>query len=294
MTQLEAALEPARLQEMDRYGRTSIYKRMEDALDDKNRRILRLVNHGLTMVDDIIDNSDEPLTYLAQMQELLGRTYSGQTLTSESPVEEAITGLGTELHGMAQSFWTRGKARVLYSLVLDYWKTEVTNFQRRERILPRAGLDPITKDIGSIIAMQFMMILDPPTDPFEFINLCNAYGMAVKLADNLCDYREDINAGFVNVPKEDIHHVTGLRIEGDRILEVENSRLSLSRAYIEKEYGHIRDIFGNAEHRLLLVRAQRPLWDRRLHQRLKAFGDLCQAWHRQAKEFVASETKIAF
>lgn len=291
---LEENLTGERIDEMDRYGRSSIYPKIQELLRPKRRQTLDLVNHGLAMVDDALDSNINPLEYLGHIQRIFQQSYSGKEVKATTHEEQAIIDLGCTLNRLSSAgfphFIDRAIGKHTYAEVVNYWEIEAKNLQRRGNILDKKTLDEITLDIGSLVASQFLFILDPPSNPYEFIPLAKACGLAVKLADNLCDFREDIQKGFVNIPQEEIHHVQGIRIEGNRITQVDPNRLSLSMEYMEKEYERVQKMFESADNLLLKTRLCRPIWGKKLQGRLSLLGQFCRTWFDQAKEFMTIET----
>lgn len=284
---LEEVLANSRRDEMDRFSRTQIYYEIEFLLPEKRRKAFRFVNHGLTIVDDIIDKSNNPLSYLAHIQNLFEQSYSEHEINPSTPEEQTIVNLGIILRELSSArfprFTDRAIGRHTYAEVLSYWNVEAKNLQRRGKILPKKELDKITMGIGAIIASQFLFIIDPPTNPYEFVQLAKAYGMAVKLADNLSDFREDSLAGFVNVPKEDFHCVNGIYTKANTIIKIDPKNLSLSQEYIERESERIEKQFESAQNILLKTRLQRPIWGGKIDRGLYLFGQLCDVWLTQTR-----------
>ncbi|MFA5792397.1 MAG: squalene/phytoene synthase family protein [Candidatus Gracilibacteria bacterium] len=292
--QLEAGLTHERSTEMDRYGRTQIYCKIQALLEGKRRRALDLVNHGIAMVDDVLDSKTDPLSHLKRIQEIFRQSFFGATIETSEPDEQAVVDLGHTLNELTHSafpnFTDNAIGRHTYLEVLNYWDAEQRNLRRRWQVLDRETLDGITSDIGSLVASQMLFILDPPRDPYEFIPLAKMYGLAVKLADNLSDFRDDIQKGFVNIPKEDIHHVTGIYVEDDRLTRVDPDNLALGLEYRGREYQRAQRVFEVADNLLLKARLNRPIWDRRLDERLHLFGEFCHTWLDQAKELTLPQS----
>ena len=291
---LEESLTVERNHEMEESGRNRIYPELQDLLDEGRRSVLDLVNHGMAMVDDAIDSVDDPLSYLRRIQKLFTQSYSGETTEAVTPDEKAVVELGNLLRGLTSSgIWhlsDRALGKHTYGEVLNYWETEVKNLQRKGRILDREKLDRLNTDIGGLVASQILFVIQPPLGRLEFIQLAKAYGFAVKLADNLCDWRSDLQGGFVNIPKEDIHHVRGIEIEGDRVTGIDSDRLGLAAEYAKKEYERARQVFESADNLLLRARLGVPIWDRNLDKKLCLFGEFCRTWLKSAGKFMAIET----
>jgi len=279
---------------MRKYGRTLVYSRIQKLLTPERRNVLDLVNHGLAMIDDVIDSHAEPLKYLEHIQKIFQRSYSGENVQIANPEEKSVVDLGYVLNKLTFAKFPHFTNRVIgkhtYAKILAYWRVEEKNFQRRGNVLSKNTLDEITFGIGSLVGEQFLSILDPSRNPQGDILLAKAYGFAVKLADNLCDFREDIKKGFVNIPLEEIHHIRGVNIQNAKIAQIHLDKLSLSTEYIEKEYKRVKKVFDSADNLLLLIKKRRPIWRRKLQERLSLFGQFCHTWFNQAKEFAIIET----
>lgn len=295
MVSLEEGLTENRTDEMNRWGRTYIYPRLRNLLEGQRGIALDLTNHGLAMVDDELDSSTEPITRLKYFKEIFQQSFSGARVTTSTPTEQAVVSLGYTLHELASAsflhFTDRAIGKHTFGDVLRFWDVEERNFQRRWKVLDKATLDEITAGIGAFVASQFLYILDFSRVYNEFTQLASIYGLAVKLADNLCDFRDDIPKGFVNVPQEDLHHVSGILVEDNKVIEIEPERLALSTEYIKKEYERIKQVFTSADRLMLIARARRPIWGRKADERLYLFGQFCHSWLNQAKEFVDEKTK---
>lgn len=294
MVLLEEGLVDNRTDEMEKWGRTHIYPRMRNLLEEKRGGALDLVNHGLAMVDDELDSSADPIERLRYFQEIFQQGFSGTQVTTSTLTEQAVVDLGYTLHELTSApflhFSDRAIGKRTFGDVLKFWDAEQRNFRRKGKILNKGTLDEITLGIGAQVASQFLYILDSPRVYNEFTQLARAYGLAVKLADNLCDFREDIQKGFVNIPQEDIHHVRGISIEDNRVIQIDPMNLSLSVEYMGREYQRIKQVFASADRLMLIARARRPIWSKKVDEKLCLFGQFCNSWFDQAKQFMAVET----
>lgn len=292
--QLEGRLVQDRIDEMDRFGRSHIYHRMRCLLEGERRDALDLVNHGLAMVDDVLDSVSNPLEYLGQIQDILKQSFSGATIETSTPEKQAVADLGSVLSKLTSARFPNLADRAIgkhtYLEVLNYWKAEAENLQRRGQILDSEALNKLTTDVGSLVASQFLFILDYPSDPYAFIQLAKTYGLAVKLADNLCDFRKDIQKGFVNIPREEIHHVGGIKVIGNKVTQIEPDKLTLDAEYMRCEYERVQQMFKSAERLLLKAGLRHPVWDKKSAGRLDLFNQFCRTWLNQTSEFVITET----
>jgi len=287
---LKEGLDSGRLNEMSRWRRTRSYPRMKDLLEKEKGQILDLVNHGLAIVDDELDSKADPLDRLMYFQTILKQGYSGTSVSASTPAEQAVVELGHILNELSQGY-NRNLAKHTCEEVLNFLEIEKRNVQRRWRILDKATLDNITADMGCSIASQFLYILDYPRVLYEFAPLARTYGFAVKLADNLSDFREDIKNGFINIPKEEIHHVNGISAADSKVMQINPEKLALSTQYLQNEYKRIEQTFTSADNLMLLARARRPMWKSKTDKKLYIFKEFCHSWLDQAREFVRIETK---
>jgi hypothetical protein len=286
-------LAPTRIEEMDRWGRDEIYSEMRSLLDEDRAIALDLINHGLTAVDDELDSSDSPLPRLYHYEELFTRAYSGIPLETETKTEETIVELGQRLSELDSIDQTAKQSlgMITYHQVLAFWQAEKRNLDRRWGLLSQNSLDHLATDIGSTVALQFLYILDPSLNSTKFEIIGGVYGLAVKLADNLCDFKADIHQGFINIPEESIHHVSGITIINNRVTQVNPEDLLLSRVYLEQEYSRVEENFDKATELLANEMLARPHWDCHTAKKLGLFVKFCESWLEQSKEFIATKTK---
>jgi len=286
---LEQALISKRINEMNRFGRARIYPKIREFLPEKRARVLDLVNHGLAMVDDTLDINFPPEGQLENIIQMFRLSYFGEVVNASTDVEKVVVELGSILKEMSCVSFLKTTDYLIgkktYQEVLNYWETEKINFQRKWKILNRKKLDEIARGIGSSVALQVLYILDSPKVYNEFIPLSRAYGLAVKLADNLCDYKEDIANGFVNIPQKDINYLGGVSIENGRVVNVDLDNLNLSKEYIDREYKRVGEVFASADRLMLLARARRPIWSKKTDEKLSLLGQFCNTWFNQAREF---------
>src|SRR3989344_3991991 len=192
---LEERLIRNRIDEMHKYRRDTIYSQMRELITDDRRKVLDLVNHGLALVDDELDSNPDPLKIISHMRIIFRKSYENEHIETSTDAEHAVVDLSYALKELACAPWWCIKNRAIgkntYKEVLGFWETEEKNFQRKGKILDKNTLDNITLGIGTFVAAHFLFVLDSPRATYlndnEFSELSRAYGLAVKLADNLCD-----------------------------------------------------------------------------------------------------------
>lgn len=294
---LEEQLAKARIEEMHRYRRDIIYSQLRELISDDRMKILDLVNHGLALVDDELDSSPDPLEKIKHLGKIFQKSYEHECVAASTDAEHVVADLGYALKELAcaprWNIKNRAIGKNTYKEVLGFWEIEETNFQRRGKILDKNTLDNITLGIGAFAAAHFLYILDSPRVRYfndnEFSELSRAYGLAVKLADNLCDFRDDIPKGFVNIPKEEIHHARGIFTKDDTVIQIIPENLALSSEYINYEYHRIEQEFAYADRLMVHAMIRRSIWDKS-SKKLYLFGKFCHSWLEQAGEFAAVET----
>lgn len=291
MDSLDSKLTSTRLAEMNGFGRTEIGHAMESLLGGERRRTFTLLNYGLAMVDDSLDTEPSE-KYLTKIQKIFDQALSGVSVEASETEVQTIIDLADSLRKLySGNRRDRAIAEHTRREVISYWEVEAKNLQRRWQVLGRENLDEISSNIGSLVASQLLFILDSPIDPYRFVRLAKAFGVAVKRADDLCDFKEDMTKGFINVPIEDIDHVEGIEIQDARVVRIDPSRFSLSREYILREYEWVEQAFNIANRLLLQTRLRRSIWNKKLDKRLCLFEQFCKTWLAQASEFVVSETR---
>ena len=286
--ELEGYLGKQRLTEMDRYGRSKAYDRLSQILPEQKRRIFELVNHGLALVDDMLDTSTRPLARLDSIVSIFSRSYSGEEVDVSTTEEQTIRDIGYALHDLGPTPFIHFRNRLVGERVGDevikYWNAEKEYFQRQWKILGRMELDKQAREIGGSVASQFLLILDSGMDWFERQQLARGYGQAVKLADNLCDFEEDARRGFVNVPLEDMRHVQGIEIDGNQVVSIDPDRLSLSPEYVQGEFARIQQLFELTDSIFYRTWLKCFLFGKS-KKILPQFRNIAYSWFAQAKEF---------
>ncbi len=294
MSYLEKQLIKERLAEMDRYGRSQTYSELRDLLPEKQKNILDLINHGMAIVDDAIDSYEISSEYLNKLKKIFQRSFSGEIASLSTTEEKIVSDLGHQLCDLSSSKFPKITEKAIgkhtYEEVLRFWGLEEINLQRRWKILDRKKLDEINYGIGSLVASQFLFILCPPSNPYYFISLAKAYGVAVKSADNICDYRDDIAKGFINIAKEDIFALRGVCIKEDKVVSVNVEELGLDQEYIQDLYKKIMQKFESASNLLLKERLKNPIWKTNTDKRLYLFKKFCESWLYQLEQFISIET----
>ena len=293
MSSLEENLDDARITEIISFGRYDIYPNMRNHLDARRKIILDLLNHGLAMVDDEMDSDHNSIDKLSHFQSLLKKSYLG---TIENPsiyvksADDVMIKLGLELRSLSKAselgIRDRDISKKIYSEVIRYLDTEKINFNRKNKILDQNVLDALSQDIGSSVARQFFYVLYPTGDVEQLDVLSNLYGFAVKSADNLCDFKNDIISGLVNISKDNINYVEGISLNNNELVSFDLKKLSLDSEYVMNEYLRIYDSFQVANDYLLEMRKTHLSKDVNTNAKMFWFGEFCNTWLRQAKEFV--------
>ena len=280
-TKIEDNLIPERVNEMGSSGRTSLYQTLESYLPPDRLRAFKLVNHGLAILDDTIDRGVNPEEHLAKAKVTLKQSFTGNPQTPRDEEEKIIIELGSALRSLKKGFFQQYSIGVLvYNEVQKFWDIETRNFQRRWRVLRQTELDDLTREIGKSVALQFCYLLDPGLNYYERESLSNEVGFAVKLADNLVDLKEDILAGFINIPKEEIHNVRGVRVENDNVVAVDKGSLRVSRDYTQREYQRVNQAYHSADYFFIPSILKRPIWRREL----SLFREIIYSWFRDIKK----------
>lgn len=286
---LEQNLTSDRVREMDETGRIRIYSEMRLLLEEKRQETLDLVNHGLAIVDDVLDTTTDPPDHLKHIRRIFEQSFRGCDVQTSEADEQAAANLGLNLAELSHGEHAdRAISDNIYQATTNFWEMETWNLQRKWAVLNRERLDCLTLNIGSLVAQQFLFILDPLCNPRELINVANCLGMAVKLADNLSDFKDDTRKGFINIPREKIRHVRGIATEGSKITRIYPDDLALDPEYIREELGQLQKIFSLADNLLLQHISKRSAQDPELGKRLHLFGQFCRTWLKQAEKFARS------
>lgn len=198
--------------------------------------------------------------------------------------EETIIDLGDALRNLKKPRFTKyPTGRYIYDEIQSFWEMELTNTQRRWKLLDRKQLNALTLGIGRSVALQFCFLLDPSLNHYEREYLSGAMGFAVKLADNLVDLEEDIQSGFINIPLEDINNLQGIVVDNDKLVSVDRARLKVNNEYIQKELERVRQAYNSADYRFFLVALRRPFWKKEL----SLLHSIAYSWFKELEKTVA-------
>ncbi|MBN2585216.1 methyltransferase domain-containing protein [Patescibacteria group bacterium] len=201
--ELLANVSDARRTEIERYGRAETFSQIAEYLEGDRRIAFALVNYAPAVLDDDIDASGNKQRLLAA-RTILRDSFQGDYCSESTPElwEKQIAELGGVLARLHQDGFD-GAEKVLGE-VNNFWIIEGYNLDRREKVLDAEELDELNMNIGKSVGLQFLHLLAPELDEESKIAIAESYGLAIKLADNLSDLNEDLEAGFVNISREDL------------------------------------------------------------------------------------------
>jgi len=224
-----------RIIEMEKYGRIKVYDKVSTFLKDDKQTAFSLINHTLAIVDDDIDrNSNEER--IDRAITLLNKGFTNERISLRESWEEYIFKLGEILSKLQKNGFIY--AENIFHEVVNYWKIEKKNINRKEKILTSSDLDKLNLEIGRSVGMQFLYILCSELNVKSMKLVASNYGFAVKLADNLSDLEEDLRKGFINISKENIKKYK---------IKLTNSHKRNLFPYIEGESKRVKEYYKKGD-----------------------------------------------
>ncbi|MFH1585727.1 MAG: hypothetical protein ABIB79_03095 [archaeon] len=266
--ELRNSVSKKRIIEMEKYGRMKIYDEISNFLKDDRQTAFSLINHALTIVDDDIDrDSNEERINRATI--LLNKGFTNERVPLKENWEEYIFKLGEILSKLRKDGFIH--AENIFQEIVNYWKIEKRNINRKGKILNSYDLNKLNLEIGRSVGMQFLYILCPELDLKYMKLIASNYGFAVKLADNLSDLEEDLRKGFVNISKENI---SKNRINLTNLHETDLS------PYIEGEFRRVKEYYKKGDEILDNILKQSPS----SREGLLFFKEIVCSWLKQLTE----------
>ncbi|MHB8831142.1 MAG: squalene/phytoene synthase family protein [Patescibacteria group bacterium] len=219
--------------EMEKYGRTKIYDQVAEYLQGDRQGAFSLVNHALAVIDDQIDK-DSNIEHLNKAKAILNKGFQGEATELIETWEKDIFKLGQTLSRLDGDGFS--EAKEVFDEVVNYWEIERQNLERKGKVLDSPDLDDLNLRIGKSVGLQFLALLCPGLDKESKESIAASYGLAIKLADNLSDLSEDLEQGYINIPKEGIEKY-GLDVsdlnQGD-LLSYKKTELERIKQYYEE------------------------------------------------------------
>lgn len=274
-TELLHSTTEARQTEIKQSGRADTFEKIGNYLKGDVRIAFALVNYAPTVLDDEIDANGNKVR-LWEAKTILNSSFddSEYNPSVKKSWGEQIAKLGRTLSRLHQEGFD-GAQKVLNE-VINFWDIEEQNLDRRGQVLTREELNKLNMRIGKSIGMQFLHLITPELDDASKEAVAEAYGSAIKLADNLSDLEEDLKEGFINISQEDIdkHKVNIWSI----------SWLD-KQPYIEAELQKIKDAYALSDRILERIIQNNP----DTKQALMLFKEVADSWLVQALELESDE-----
>lgn len=254
--------------EMEKYGRTKIYDQVSEYLQGDRQIAFSLVNHALAIVDDQIDKGSN-IEHLDKAKTILNQGFQGEAAELTKTWEKDIFKLGQTLSRLDEDGFSEAKG--VLDEVVNYWEIEKQNLDRRGKVLDSSDLDDLNLGIGKSVGLQFLALLCPDLDKESKESIAASYGLAIKLADNLSDLNEDLEQGYINIPKEGIEKYH---------LNVSDLNQGDLPSYKKTELGRIKQSYEEADRIVDEVIKQNPSQQKGL----SIFKDIAHSWLKQAEE----------
>jgi len=265
---IEKQISQERLIEMDRYGRTKTYKEISNFLKGNIKKTFELINHVPAIIDDEIDNKKNK-NILNRAKEILSKGFRNEKIIIQNENEKQIFALGKTLHKLEKEQFKNTK--IIFEEILNYWKIEDGNLDRKGKILDSHELDKLNLNIGKSVGLQFLYLLCPNLNIEQINLLASSYGFAIKLADNLSDIKEDIEQEFINISNEDIKKYD---------LKIKNLEEKNLNEYVQNEFKRVKEKFLESDNLAKKISDKNPLEKRGI----SLFKEISHSWLKQVEE----------
>lgn len=255
-----------RMLEMDKYGRIKLYNNISKFLKGDKKTAFSLINHSLAIIDDQID-SNENTKMLDEAIITLKNGFDNKEIIFNKEWKNDIFRLGQILRGLKDEDFPN--ADLVLEEVIRYWNIEKENLNRRGKIMNSSELDKLNLEIGKSIGVQFLCLLCSDLNKYSMRKIASSYGLAIKLADNLSDLREDLKNGFINISKEDIEEFKiDLSKFSDKVLKM----------YVKKEIKRVREYYRKSDKLIEEIIKTSP----KSKEGLLIFKEIANSWFKQA------------
>ena len=227
--------------EMNKYRRTKIYNKINKFLHNDRRIVFSLINHGLAIIDDMVD-TNKNTRQLDRAKQILSKSFNDEKVSVNLKWEKHILKLGQILSKLRKEKFIY--ANDIFYEIMNYWDVEKENLNRKGKILNSTKLDKLNLEIGKSIGMQFLYILCPELNKKTIILIASNYGFAIKLVDNLSDLDKDMERGYVNIPKEKIkeYKISLMNLSKESLLPYIKEELQRAKKYYKKGDDIIEEI----------------------------------------------------
>lgn len=226
-------------------SRTKIIREMSKLLDDETRKMFQHFHFVIVSTDRLVDRNKKRKEIFLKFVDLTKKTWKGEKISSLDEYESSAIELIEGLKKMKEEGFSQ--ADYVFSDIQELFWGEFKDASRRGKILTTNELQTIRLGVSKGQAAIYLHLLFPWLERKAIEQIALKYGLAVKIADDIIDWCDDILWSFINISKEDIKNVHGITIRNDFVEYVDGEKLTLENGYIKREIEKINDLFREAD-----------------------------------------------
>lgn len=198
-------------------------------------------------VDNLVDEKGYSHKYLLRILKLTKDVWNKREFRIQNKYERQFVSAIKILRKLFDDGFSHQTKQVYEDLLRGY-NSEYKWAFNRKRILSSTIIKKFNTNIGAEVVAIFLYLLQPRTSKNLKISekIVQKYGFAIKSADNLNSLYDDIFEGFITIPKEDIHEVSGLVIKNNKLIDIDKKGLKISKRYILKSTKEVERTYQKA------------------------------------------------
>ena len=204
-----------------------------NSLPDEHRRFIELYLPPMAEINELVDSEGYGPEYQKRIQNIIRKAWHGRENRSFSNQHEAAVDCCIkylrEMHSKGNDL-----AELTFDSLIELQNAEYRNALRRWKLLSNEELEDILYPIGVCDIQIILSATIPEIGRDGILDVSKSLGWALRKADTLSDFYSDMRRGYINIPKENIGVVKGIKIQEDKVTEV-SSDLEIELPYLENE-----------------------------------------------------------
>jgi hypothetical protein len=253
--------------------------------DDLQQALLVRLSR-MVKVDRLVDRQIKPDDYFLHCRDLVKKGWNGERIDTLPDSEEVWHDFGQKLREFSRERPTA--AELAYSDFNDIMMNSYEDVSRRWKVLDNERLTEIQRGLSEPIFSTYLHIIAPEMDRDDIEMLVEAYSLPAKRADDIIDFRDDMQFGLINVSESDLRYVKGIEYQDDPMAGVDEDRLQLDPNYISNEIQTIASKFDEADSSELIdVKRRYP----ELDLILSIVTRICKSWLLEANKVYEYRTE---
>lgn len=260
-------------------ARAKITAEMVSDLSDERKNILSYYSY-IADIDRIVDEGERKKKYLLDCLEALQSGWDEKPYTTQdSPENERqLFELGQETK---RSLRSDGQE---WEYIFDDFRLQIiynyVDVSRRGKILSDGQIETLRRWTCEPFFRGIVHILVPRITREDADAISQSYASIAKHADDLNDFKQDIELGLINFPEDLLEQANGIEIQDGVIKRVDYEALSLSTPYVLERILELEESFQTAESTLSNMKSNYPDYQ----HRLDLFHDFAYSWFAELKK----------